>query len=164
MNKANWVAVVCAGLVAGTIDIGAAALINLASPVLILKFIAGGLLGKAALAGGAGVVLLGLVLQWAMSLVIAAIYVVASRRMAVLRRSWVTCGLAYGVIVFLVMNYVVMPLSAWARWPTFTAVTFAANLLAMLLFGLIVAFFVRRSVSDALAPGGLAGNAPRSAP
>jgi hypothetical protein len=164
MSKADWIAVVCAGLVAGTIDIGAAALINLASPLLILKFIAGGLLGKGALAGGAGVVVLGLVLQWAMSLLIAGIYVVASRRAAVLRRSWVSCGLAYGVVVFLVMNYVVVPLSAWHRWPAFTAFTFAANLVAMLLFGLIVAFFVRRSAANAPVPSALAGNALRGMP
>jgi len=43
------------------------------------------------------------------------------------------------------MNYVVVPLSAWARWPHFTPHTFAANMAAMLLFGLIVAFFARTS-------------------
>lgn len=147
MCKSDLIAILIGGFVAGTIDIGAAALINLASPILILHFIAGGVLGKAALEGGAAVVLFGLVLQWIMSLIIAAIYVVPSRRLPILRRRWVVCGLAYGVIVFLVMNYAVVPLSAWARWPHFTTVQFAGNMLAMLLFGLIVAFFTWRSAS-----------------
>jgi hypothetical protein len=64
MRASDLTAVLLGGFVAGTIDIGAAALINVASPILILHFIAGGLLGKAALAGGASAALLGLVLQW----------------------------------------------------------------------------------------------------
>jgi hypothetical protein len=144
MDKSDLTAILLAGLVAGTLDIGAAALINLLSPISILNFIAGGLLGKAALQGGGAITLLGLVLQWAMSVIIAAVYVVASHRLPILRRRWVVGGLAYGVIVFFVMNYVVVPLSAWATSPHFTAVKFAANLLAMLLFGLITAFFAHR--------------------
>ncbi|HTS23130.1 MAG TPA: hypothetical protein VMN79_15125 [Casimicrobiaceae bacterium] len=164
MGRADWIAVLVAGLVAGTLDIGAAALINFASPVLILQFIAGGLLGRAALSGGAWAALLGLVLQWAMSLVIAAVYVAASTRTAVLRRHWVVGGLAYGVVVFFVMNYAVVPLSAWARWPSFTPAKFAANLLAMLLFGLVVAFCARQAPSRAMAAGRLTGVADRGVP
>ena len=148
VHGSTWRAILLGAFIAGTIDIGAAALINLVSPVLILHFIAGGLLGKAALAGGTPVALLGLGLQWAMALVIAAVYVVASRWLTILRRLWTLGGLAYGVVIFFVMNYVVVPLSAWARWPRFTIEKFAANMLAMLLFGLIVAYFARRCAVD----------------
>ena len=73
MGKFDLAAILLSGFIAGTIDIGAAALINFVSPIRILHFIAGGLLGKTALAGGASVALLGLVLQWAMSLIIATV-------------------------------------------------------------------------------------------
>jgi uncharacterized membrane protein YagU involved in acid resistance len=119
------------------------------APILILHFIAGGLLGKKALAGGASVALLGLALQWAMSLIIAAVYVVSSRWLPMLRRRWIVSGLAYGVVIFFVMNYAVVPLSAWARWPHLTAAQFAENMVAMLLFGLIIAVFARYSASGA---------------
>jgi hypothetical protein len=153
MCKSDLMAIFVGGFVAGTIDIGAAALINLANPILILHFIAGGLLGKPALEGGAAVALLGLVLQWAMSLIIAAIYVVSSRSLLVLRRLWMVSGLVYGVIIFFVMNYAVVPLSAWTRWPHFTAEKFAENMLAMLFFGLIIAFFARQSASTQTGDG-----------
>ncbi len=71
--------VVVGGLVAGTVDIFAAAAINAAPPGVILKAIASGLLGHGAFKGGVGTMVLGLVLQWAMSLVIAAIYGAARR-------------------------------------------------------------------------------------
>ena len=148
MHPSDLTAILLGGFVAGTIDIGAAALINLVSPILILHFIAGGLLGKSALAGGASVALLGLVLQWAMSLIIAATYVVASRWLPIMGRRWIVGGLSYGAAIFFVMNYVVVPLSAWAKWPDFTAAKFAVNMLAMLLFGLIVAFFAHHSAPD----------------
>jgi hypothetical protein len=141
-------AILLGGFVAGTIDIGAAALINIANPILILHFIAGGVRGQPALAGGTSIVLLGLALQWAMSLIIAALYVGAVRWLPILRRLWIVGGLAYGIVIFLVMNYVVVPLSAWAKWPRFTAETFAANVLAMLLFGLIISYFAQYYASD----------------
>jgi len=137
-------AILVGGLVAGTVDIGAAALINMIDPRVILRFIAGGVLGKAALQGGAAVAWLGLFLQWGMSLVIAAIFVLAALRLRWLTARTVLAGLAYGVVVFVVMNYVVMPLSAWHRINHFTPASLAWNLLAMLVYGLIIAICARR--------------------
>ena len=136
-------AILTGGLVAGTIDIGAAALINHLSPVVILHAIASGVLGKASFVGGASAAWLGLGLQWAMSLLIAAIFVVAAARTSWLRIRWPLAGLAYGVAIYVVMNYVVVPLSAASLRAPAAPLPIVLNLLAMLLFGLIVAFFAR---------------------
>jgi len=138
------VPVLLGGCIAGTIDIGAACLISGRDLPFILHSIAGGLLAKQSFAGGAPTAVLGLVLQELMGILIAAVFVTATYYLPALRRRWVLAGLAYGVVIFFVMNYVVVPLSAWRRMPHFTPVKFAANLLAMLLFGLIVAYFARR--------------------
>lgn len=141
-------AIAFGGFVAGTIDIGAAALINWLNPVIILHAIASGVLGKASFYDGTRSALLGLFLQWGMSLLIAAIYVTAARRLRWLNANWLRGGLVYGVVIFIVMNYLVVPLSAaWPRHPftlhglmhRFPPDKFIYNLLAMLLFGLIVA-------------------------
>ncbi|MGH6889673.1 MAG: hypothetical protein ACREHF_10835 [Rhizomicrobium sp.] len=148
-DKSEWTAIVLGGFVAGTIDIGSACLINLLSPVIILHAIASGLLGRASFFGGAPAAVLGLILQWAISLVIAAVYVLAARYLSLLLRRWIAGGLVYGVGIFIAMNYVVVPLSAASphhRFPHFTPAHFVGNLLAMLLFGLIVSFFARRSL------------------
>ena len=146
MNEARHskgAAIFWGGLVAGTIDIGAASLINMIDPRVILRFIAGGLLGKAALQGGPEVTWLGLLLQWGMSLLIAAIFVAAALRLRWLTGRPVLAGLAYGVVVFVVMNYVVVYFSAWHRVNHFTPTSFIENLLAMLVFGLIVSICAR---------------------
>jgi uncharacterized membrane protein YagU involved in acid resistance len=147
MSFSTPVAILLGGLIAGTLDIGAAALINGRSPLVILLVIASGLLGKASFQGGLPAVVLGLALQWLMSLIIAAIYVLVSNRIPELKRHWIAGGLAYGVGIFVVMNYVVVPLSRIGRIPQFSAWTFGGNTLAMLGFGLLIAFFARSSLS-----------------
>jgi hypothetical protein len=107
--------------IADTIDIGAAALIYLVSPIIVLHSVASGLIGRPAAAGGGlETAALGMVLQWGMSLIIAGVYVIASNVVPLLKRLWLVCGLAYGVGVFFMMNYVVVPLSALHKVPQFT--------------------------------------------
>lgn len=145
---------------AGTLDIGAAALINHVSPIPIARYIASGVLGNAAFSIGAPAAWVGLLLQWAMSMVIAAIYWFVTGRMPRLRARWWVGGLLAGVVIFLVMNFVVMPFSAApitlheviAR---FTPARAAENLAAMFVFGLIVACCARY-----LAPRSTGGGAP----
>ena len=141
-------AILLGGFITGTLDIGAAALINGRNPLAVLVYVASGVLGRPAFQGGLGTAALGMVLQWLMSLIIAAVFVLASNRLPLLKQQWIVAGLAYGVGVFVVMNYVVVPLSEVARMPQFTAWTFAGNLIAMLGFGLLVAFFARATISS----------------
>ena len=135
---------IIAGLLAGTIDIGAACAINAAAPDRVLRAVASGLLGRDAVHGGSWVVGLGMILQWLMSILIAAVFLAGAARLPILRRRWILAGLAYGVVVFFVMNYVVVPLSAAFFKVHFSPVSFAENMAAMLVFGLIVACVAQR--------------------
>jgi hypothetical protein len=85
MHNRVLFAALCGGLVAGTLDIGVAALLNSVSPLVVLAFIASGILGKAAYQAGAAGLVLGLALQWAMSFAIALIYGLGRERIGVLR-------------------------------------------------------------------------------
>jgi uncharacterized membrane protein YagU involved in acid resistance len=146
MGKLSYLqAILFGGLIAGTVDIGAASLISGRSPVFISQFIAGGLLGRPSLDGGMQTAALGVALQWAMSVIIAAIYVLASTRLDMLRRNWLLFGILYGIPVYCVMEYVVLPLSAWHRVPKFVPIPFAENMLAMMVFGVVIAWFASRT-------------------
>jgi hypothetical protein len=103
-------AVLTGGLVAGSIDAGLA---FHSFGWTMPKGIAAGLLGKEALTGGPGVWILGLTLHFAIAFASAAIYCAAGRKLDFLRSSFVICGIAYGACIFLVMNLVVLPLSAF---------------------------------------------------
>jgi hypothetical protein len=130
-----------AGLIAGTLDIGAACTINAVMPAPVLRFIASGLLGTP-LPHEPWVYCLGMILQWLMSIVIAAIFVSAAVRIPILLRQWIAAGIAYGIVVYVVMTFVVVPLSR-AKGGHLTLASVIENLLAMIVFGLIVAYFAR---------------------
>ena len=147
-QRAMIKAILWGGLVAGSVDIFAASLISLLSPLLIMRFIAAGLLGPGVIKGGLDISLVGLLLQWLMGLIIATIYVVAAGRLAWMRRDWRLTGPAYGVVVYFVMTYVVLPLSALHHWTPFDLKGFLLNMTAMLIFGLIVAWFAQRYPSQ----------------
>jgi hypothetical protein len=148
MTRKLLIALVVGGALAGLADIAMAAIINHVGLDVIMRAIARGLLGGPAMQGGLPVAILGLFLQVAMSVLIALIYGAASLRLPVLTRRWVTSGLAYGVVVFVVMNWVVVPLSAIHALPRFKSLLHAGeNLLAMFVFALIIAFFAHRGAS-----------------
>jgi hypothetical protein len=109
-------AIAAGGLTVGVLDILDAfiffGLRSGARPMGILHSIAAGALGRdAARAGGMQTGALGLVLHFTIATIIAAIYIVASRFLPVLRKRWVICGIAYGVVAYFVMTFVVVPLS-----------------------------------------------------
>ena len=153
LKNPRFTAILLGGLVAGSVDIGAASLINMASPLAVMRAIASGLIGTAAHGGGLPVELLGLLLQWAMGMIIAAIYMLATAKLPGMRRRWIPTGIAAGVIIYFVMVYLVLPLSAAPFRQEFSLAAFVKNfafdadfiknMLAMMLFGLIVAFFAK---------------------
>lgn len=78
----------------------------------VLQSVASGLLGRLAFDGGWRTALLGLVLHFVMMLIIAAIFCALASIMAWTWRQPLLAGAIYGVAVYVVMNLVVVPLSA----------------------------------------------------
>jgi hypothetical protein len=83
----------------------------------ILHAIASGVLGRAAFSGGTGTAALGLALHFLIAFGVVAVYHLASRRFPALARNPLLLGPIYGVLVYLVMNEIVLPLSAAATGP-----------------------------------------------
>jgi hypothetical protein len=82
------------------------------SPVRIFQGIAAGLIGTEAFKGGIGTMLLGMALHTFIASTVVATYWVVSRRVPLLVRHAVLCGSIYGLVVWMVMNWIVIPLSA----------------------------------------------------
>lgn len=115
--------------------------------IRIFQSVASGLLGKAAYEGGIKTFLLGVLLHFIVATCIAAVYYLASLKLPVLIQRPVICGLLYGLIAYLVMNYVVIPLSAIGLRPTTLRVFLPAFIAHALLVGLPVALLARRSAA-----------------
>lgn len=143
-----FLAIFWGGLACGVLDITQAWVawgIRGVPPVRILQSIAGGLLGPKAFQGGAGIAALGLVLHFFIAFTAAAIYYAASRNIAFMTQQAVLSGMLYGEMVFLFMNYVVLPLSAIHRFPTYTMPLIITGPIGHLfLVGLPIALAVRK--------------------
>lgn len=150
MNARAVAAILWGGLIAGTLDLTYACVswgLRGVSPVTIMQSIAAGVLGPASFEGGVGSATLGVLLHYFILIVAAALYYAASRKFGLLTRRAVGCGLLYGVAIYVVMNFVVLPLSASAYRPTLTLGSVALNLsVHMILVGLPIALMVRRSM------------------
>ncbi|MCA1560108.1 MAG: hypothetical protein LC804_07525 [Acidobacteria bacterium] len=112
-------------------------------PIRIFQSIAAGLLGRAAFQGGLATAVLGACLHFFIAFVVVLTFYLASRRVPVLTRHAVVSGLVYGVIVYAVMNFVVLPLSAASTAPPSLPVLVNGLLIHALGVGLPTALFVR---------------------
>ncbi len=111
----------------------------------ILQSISAGLLGPASFGLGLGTALLGAGLHYFIATVFVLVYYRASLRYADLRERPVACGLAYGVLLYVAMNFVVVPLSA-ADMPGFDNVPWVvASIVMHAAFGVVCALFARRA-------------------
>ncbi|MGH8135327.1 MAG: hypothetical protein ACRER4_03180 [Steroidobacteraceae bacterium] len=120
---------------------------NGASPEVILQSIAAGLLGPDAFSGGMPTALLGAFLHFFISCGIAAVFWFACQRMPILFRRPVTYGAIYGVIVYLVMTYVVVPLSQATPVPFIPSWFLTSVLGHIVLVGIPVGLIARRSAA-----------------
>jgi hypothetical protein len=143
------VSVVRVGLIAGTLDITENIAFNAfrhITPVMIFQFIASGLTGAWAFHAEIASVALGVAIHYTIALFWTALYYAASRWVVILIRRPVVCGLLYGAVVYLIMNFVVLPM---ARVPhAHAAMTLASRVsgvLALLLcIGLTVGLLTAR--------------------
>ena len=104
-------------------------------PVRIFQSIAAGVLGREAFQRGWRTAVLGLALHFFIAFAVVLVYYVVSRAAGFLTRHPVAYGIAYSVVVYAVMNYIVIPLSAIGPRTAATPVPVLVNGLLIHAFG-----------------------------
>ena len=144
----NFQPIFWGGLIAGTLDICAAFLYAWlragVGPSRVLHAVASGLLGAEAFQGGGKTAVLGLALHFLIATIWTVVFYFASRQLLFLVERPVMFGLLYGVVVYLFMNFVVLPLSNVAGRPSPISARLINMLIIMLFVGLPIALIVRR--------------------
>src|SRR5688500_18897886 len=115
-----------ATLIAGTLDI-LSAFVWSGAVVPVLRTVASGPFGGEIAQSAAGA-LLGLLVHFAIMAVMVAVYVLAASRIPALNRFWWIAGPLYGVALWIVMYWIVMPL----RWESYQAPSEALPILKQL--------------------------------
>jgi len=136
------------GLLAGAGDLTFAFLFygpQGATPLRILQFIASGVLGKDSFGMGWSSAALGAFFHFFISVCAAGIYYLASLRVPFLTRRVAIAGAIFGVLMFLAMRFVVVPLSAIKPGPMKPGNVIAELCSHVFLFGMVIAYAVARS-------------------
>jgi hypothetical protein len=144
--------VLAGGLVAGALDITYACLfwwLKAGSPPRrIFQSVAAGALGReAAVAGGWTTAMLGLGLHFFIAVSMAVTYAIVARKLTLLVERPFLCGAAYGLLLYGIMTFVVVPLSAagGGGGPKLSLWTVLSVLVHMFLIGVPIAYFARRA-------------------
>lgn len=144
----NFQPIFWGGLIAGTLDICAAFLTAWlragVSPIGLLQYVASGALGPAAFRGGIKTALIGLALHYLIATIWTTVFYLASRKWLFLIERPIQFGLIYGIAVYLIMTFVVVPLSRVTPRPATITGRTIGILTIMFCIGLPIALIVRR--------------------
>ena len=147
-NVSTGRAIGIAWLVAGCLDITSAIVIWLMRGVPLTRGfqgIAAGLLGReSAFAGGLTTAALGFALHFFIMFCWVILFYVVSRMIPAMTRYPIAIGVIYGVIVYLVMYWIVVPLSHIGPRPHSFSNDLTAILIHIFLIGLPIALIVSR--------------------
>lgn len=136
-------------LIAGTLDILDALIFYKiranVPPARLLQGIASHLIGKSAFSGGMRSATLGLALHYLIALCWVTAFAVCAHHVRLLLRKPVLCGVLYGVLIYAVMNFIVVPHTANPSHLAYNPINLLNGILAIVLFmGVLVAVLVRR--------------------
>ncbi len=121
MTKRN-AKILQAGLIVGTLDILSAFIYYYIKSgktnfLVIFKFIASGIFGKAAGDGGNDMILVGFILHYAIAFSFTVFFFWLYPKVNVMSKNRIVTGVVYGLFVWALMNLVVVPLSNTVHRP-----------------------------------------------
>jgi hypothetical protein len=139
--------VLLGGLISGSCDLTFAFIYNGShgyTPLRVLQTIASGWLGMDSFQYGYASAALGVLSHYFILTVAAALFLAASRKVNLLTQRAILFGILYGVAIYLVMNFVVLPLSAAPKFKRTLQSTIFDLSAHMFLIGPAIALTVRK--------------------
>src|ERR1700754_3138057 len=138
-----------AGLVSGVLDgIAAYVVFNIKlglSPGQVMQYIASAVYGPEAFKGGIYTIFIGIVLHFIIAFIAAAIFLYAYPKIKILRRDIIITGLAFGLGIWLFMNFLIIPLTKIQPAPFDALAALISASWHMVLVGLPIALIVKKS-------------------
>jgi len=142
-----WKVVAGATLLVGTLDISDAFIfrgLRGVPPIRILQGIAGGIYGRPALGMGRRSALIGLICHFFIAFCATSVFLLAARKLPLAHHPWLY-GTLFGVALYCVMNYIVLPLSKIGLRPTPPLIPLVNGVAALVFcIGIPLAFIARR--------------------
>jgi hypothetical protein len=147
-QKSALKTIVTAGLLAGTLDALAAMALTYfvydRNPQGVFKYIASGIFGKEAFAGNWDMIFSGLIFHFLIAMTWALFFFLLYPKIQLLSRNKVATGMVYGVVIWLVMNLAVLPLSNVPQGPITLSSAITGMVIHMVAVGLPIVIVVHK--------------------
>jgi hypothetical protein len=142
-------AILITGLIAGSLDLTAAIIVYHVNPASMLRGIASGAFGKEAFTAGGWIVLMGLFFHYFIATSWTTLYFLVYPKIKLLQKNKYASGVCYGVVVWLVMNRIVLPLT-YIKGPATFQIERALIGMSILVFmiGLPIAILTHRHYAN----------------
>lgn len=143
--------ILLAGFVAGTMDI-AAAIISYylhthKEPTRLFQFIASGVFGQDAFTGGTTMAVLGLLFHFMLAFIFTIAFYLLYPKIKMLSGNKIINGLLYGIIVWVIMNLAVLPLSKAPKLPFDMTQAVIGMAILMVCIGLPISLIIHKHYS-----------------
>lgn len=149
MKNSLLSAIAWAGLLAGTLDILAAcgnfSIQTGRDPIIVLRFVASGAVGPDAMTGGWPMALLGLIIHFVIAYSWTILFFLIYTKLP--NGNWIVYGLTYGVVVWVIMNLVILPLTKIPQRPFNLNSAIIGMIILMLMIGLPISYLARKFYS-----------------
>jgi hypothetical protein len=134
-----------AGLVAGLLD-GTAAVIFLGKMNYsgVFKFVASGLFGKSAFAGGNEMVIYGIIIHLLIAMTFAFFYYFIFSKISFFSKNKIIGGLLFGLLVWMIMNLLILPFTNISHSPILLIGAIKNILILMICVGLPISLIMQK--------------------
>ncbi|HSZ87594.1 MAG TPA: DUF1440 domain-containing protein [Puia sp.] len=152
MKKTFLINALIAGLIAGSLDISAAFIQYFIqtgkNPVVILPFIASGVFGNEAFNGENSMILSGLIFHFIIAIIFAIFFFWLSKKFPSILKNKLFTGVLYGIFIWSVMRFLVLPLSQVPKSPLHFTSAIIAILILIVCIGIPLAYLAGRKRSE----------------
>ena len=146
MNPSVLKTIALAGLLAGTLDGLAASLLFILrtgkNPMIVFQFIASGVFGKTAFS--AGMEWWGILFHYGIATGWTIVFFLLYPKISILQKNIIATGIGYGIVVWMGMNLIVVPLSRVQQGPFSLSNAIINMIILMVCIGLPIARLVSR--------------------
>ncbi len=121
------------------------------SPLIVLKFIASAVLGQSAYTPESGSIWIGLLLHFTIAFLFTAFFFLLYKPLRLFKVQWVFLGVIYGLVIWLVMNKLVLPLTLVKQQPFNWMDAARAVLILITMIGLPLSWMLKKAGKQPLA-------------
>lgn len=144
--------ILIAGIIAGTMDATGATIAYLLrggeNPIKIWNYVGSGIFGEASIKGGMAYALMGLLFHYIIAIIWTTIFFKIHKYLLMISKNWIVLAIIYGIVVWVGMNLIVVPLSNTPKGPMTLNGALIAGFVLIICIGSPISYLAKKYYSN----------------